>query len=71
MNRRREQQTKRTMWFSGQNVSILYGRGRKDIFHECFVLKRLPTLLGLSLSAGSDSVTDFLKAPEHLISLLF
>lgn len=28
----RERQTKRTMWFRGQNVPILYGQGRKDIF---------------------------------------
>jgi hypothetical protein len=26
-----ERQPKRTMWFRGQNVPILYGRGRKDI----------------------------------------
>lgn len=28
----RERQTKRTMWFGGQNVPILYGQDRKDIF---------------------------------------
>ena len=27
-----ERQPKRTMWFRGQNVPILYGRSRKDIF---------------------------------------
>ncbi len=27
-----EGQPKRTMWFGGQNVPILYGGGRKDIF---------------------------------------
>jgi hypothetical protein len=27
-----ERQTKRTMWFRGQNVPILYGSRRKDVF---------------------------------------
>jgi hypothetical protein len=28
----RERHTKRTMWFRGQSVPILYGQDRKDIF---------------------------------------
>ena len=27
-----ERQPKHTMWFRGQNVPVLYGRGRKNIF---------------------------------------
>jgi hypothetical protein len=48
-----EGQTKRTMWFRGQFVPILYGRSRKDIFgSEDWVAKGTTQRIGAIMFAA-------------------
>src|ERR1700739_4895912 len=48
-----ERQTKRTMWFRGQNVPILYGSARKDLFgSEAWIARGTIQKIGATVFAA-------------------